>query len=149
MQLLQYCIVVPPANSKLFPRYTCLPASFGCQGRKVSDTITWVVKILKIWFLQSGLLRVTLSCIPGTCSCPCWSHRPLWCDSAGPEYWSWSWEDLFLPGSGYHHQNLQGNHWNLGEFDNYTVEETVLHTGITHNANVYFKRVRFENLCIH
>lgn len=37
MQQVQYCIVVPPANSILFPRYTCLSTSFDSQGRKVSD----------------------------------------------------------------------------------------------------------------
>lgn len=58
------------------------------------------------------------SSISGTCSCSCWSHCPMRCDSASPEHWTGSWEDLFLPGSWYHHQNLQRNHWNFGTFDN-------------------------------
>lgn len=55
------------------------------------------------------------SLISGACSCPCWCHRSLWCDCPCPEHWSGSWEDLFLPGSGYHNQDLQRNHWNLGK----------------------------------
>lgn len=51
----------------------------------------------------------------GACSCPCWCNCSLRRDRACPEHWSGSREDLFLPGSGYHNQDLQRNHWNLGK----------------------------------
>lgn len=51
MQLVWCCFVVPPANSNLFPRYTCLSASPGSQARKVSDSLKTNFKIAQSYLV--------------------------------------------------------------------------------------------------
>lgn len=90
----------------------------------ISGTILWLPESygfrhnrMPVFFLSLfSKCSTILWLFPGTCSSSSWSHCPLWCHCASPEYWTWSREDLLLPGFGYHHQDLKRNHWNLGEF---------------------------------
>ena len=97
----------------------------GQQGKGESGWLEWPYhyfgswKATKLTDLRLCLERKTSYyshfCSGASCR-PCWCHSTVWSHCAGPEHWSGAREDLLLPGFRHHHQDLQGHHWNPGEW---------------------------------